>query len=175
MSRDNLPAKYVNPKEDENYYQVYSLGMPKEVADDYVPEEIDLEQYAKRQKQLIFLNSYMDSGGMVQQSAKNANVSRFTVRYWNDNDKLFNQAYQKAKEDLVELMEEEVIRRGMHGYLEPVYYKGEQRGQVRKYSDNLLMFRLKELKPSYKDSHQTNIGIAGEDITITFKEPEDQG
>ncbi len=173
MSKENKPVKQTKGEMNEQLYEIYSLGLPKEIADDYVPDEPCTQTYQKRQKQIIFLNTYIDNGGMVSQAAKAAGVSRYGVRWWNNNDKLFHEAYNKAKEELIELMEEEVVRRGMHGWEEPVYYKGERRGAVRKYSDNLLMFRLKELKPSYKDSHQTNIGIAGEEIKITFTEPEE--
>jgi hypothetical protein len=46
-----------------------------------------------------------------------------------------------------DLLEEEADRRGRDGYDEAVFYRGEEAGTRRKYSDGLLLARLKALKP----------------------------
>ena len=44
-------------------------------------------------------------------------------------------------------LEDEAIRRAREGVDEPVFYKGEHCGNVRRYSDTLLIFMLKARKP----------------------------
>ena len=39
------------------------------------------------------------------------------------------------------------------GIEKPIYYKGERVDTVREYSDNLLMFRTKKLRPEYRDNY----------------------
>ena len=51
-------------------------------------------------------------------------------------------------------MEAEARRRGVEGTLKPVFYKGEECGQVREYSDTLLIFLLKAHDPKYRDRQQ---------------------
>lgn len=43
------------------------------------------------------------------------------------------------------------------GTLKPVYFKGEQCGEIREYSDTLMMFILKAKKPEYRDRVQQEI------------------
>ena len=58
-----------------------------------------------------------------------------------------------AEQVYVEKLEAEADRRGMEGIEKPIYYKGERVDAVREYSDNLLMFRTKKLRPEYRDNH----------------------
>jgi len=45
-----------------------------------------------------------------------------------------------------ELMDE-AVRRGLNGWLAPVFYRGVQVGTRKRYSDRLLMFLLKAWRP----------------------------
>jgi hypothetical protein len=45
-------------------------------------------------------------------------------------------------------MEQEADRRAIEGVDEPVFHKGTVVGHIRKYSDTLLIFRLKALAPA---------------------------
>ncbi len=47
---------------------------------------------------------------------------------------------------------EDARRRSEEGVLEPVFYQGREVGMVRKYSDNLLMFKIKGLMPHFRDN-----------------------
>lgn len=62
-------------------------------------------------------------------------------------DEAFRQAWNEAADIGTRLLEQEAARRAYHGTEKPVYYKGEQVGTVREYSDILLMFLLKGRKP----------------------------
>ncbi len=57
-------------------------------------------------------------------------------------------AVQHGDQVKLAAMEREADRRGQEGVLDPVYYKGKVVGAVRRYSDNLLMFRMKAIAPN---------------------------
>ena len=62
-------------------------------------------------------------------------------------DEAFRAAWKEAAEIGTEFLEHEAARRAYHGTLEPVFYKGVICGNIRRYSDTLLMFLLKGRKP----------------------------
>ena len=59
----------------------------------------------------------------------------------------YSEVFEDAQEYAVETLEEEARRRAMFGVEQPVFYKGEVCGSVREYSDVLLIFLLKGLRP----------------------------
>lgn len=62
------------------------------------------------------------------------------------------QLWQEASDTAFERMEREADRRGLEGYEKAVWYKGEKVGTVNRFSDNLLMFRMKALHPEHRDT-----------------------
>ena len=66
---------------------------------------------------------------------------------WLEQGKAYSEAFEDAQEHAVETLEEEARRRAMFGVEQPVFYKGEVCGSIRKYSDVLLIFLLKGLRP----------------------------
>ena len=69
------------------------------------------------------------------------------------------------------MLEAEVIRRGAHGIDEPVFYQGKVVGQIRKYSDNLLMFMLKGLRPAKFRDNYNPLAVVGGDVKISLSIP----
>lgn len=63
----------------------------------------------------------------------------------------WEEAYEMGVQVQLAQLEDEADRRGREGVDEPVYYLGKVVGQVKKYSDALLMFRMKKLDPTYRD------------------------
>ena len=55
--------------------------------------------------------------------------------------------------EYVEKLEAEVDRRAIEGIDHPVIYKGSITDTYKEYSDNLLMFRLKKLRPEYRENY----------------------
>lgn len=159
---------------DKRKLLLYGLGLPDEIAKELVPKKRDVVLTRKRKKQATFLKSYIESGGMVGKSAEAAGVETATVRYWAKNDPVFEEAYENAKFDTLSVIEDEIIRRGVHGYQRPVFYKGKLMDHATEYDSNLIIFRAKKLDPSYRDNQQTNIGIMGEEIKISFVDPKEE-
>lgn len=85
--------------------------------------------------------------GIVLRAARAVKVGRRTVYDWLQQDDLFKALYDEAYQDAIDAMEEEARRRGEDGVDEPVYQGGKKVGQIRKYSDTLLITMLKARRP----------------------------
>lgn len=108
-------------------------------------------------KRAIFLAA-LAKHGFVAKAARLAGVTRETPRYWRNHDADFAAAWDAALAGYTEDLEAEADRRAYRGVLKPVYYQGVKVGVIREYSDTLLIFRLKALKPEvYKDRSETNV------------------
>lgn len=80
-------------------------------------------------------------------ACRKAKIGRTTAYKVRDDDADFAAAWDIALEDAADMMEEEVHRRAVEGVLRPVYQGGKKVGSVREYSDTLLIFRLKAVRP----------------------------
>lgn len=116
-------------------------------------------------QQQAFLRAFMEMGN-VSRACEVAKVARCSHYRWLKQHKAYREAFDIAKENAADLLEAEVYRRAVTGVEEPVgWYKGVAGGVVRRYSDVLLMFTLKALRPEkYRDrvevSSLTNIDLS---------------
>lgn len=105
----------------------------------------------KRKLQVRFLTEYALCGN-VTLAARNAGISNTTHWRWSREDDGYREAWAEAQEHAADMMEQEATRRALVGTLEPVFYKGEKVGHIRKYSDLLMIFMLKGMRPEkYRD------------------------
>jgi hypothetical protein len=99
--------------------------------------------------------------GIVGKAAKTAGVGRVTVYAWRNADPDFAAAWDSAVEQSTDLLEHEARRRAFTGTLKPVFQGGKRVGEVREFSDTLLIFLLKGRRPkTYRDS--TVVTVAGD-------------
>ncbi len=93
--------------------------------------------------------------------AAGINKSLIYTPFW-ENDAEFQQQMERAHRMALDVLEDEVTRRAVEGWEEPAgWYKGKAGGTVRRYSDTLLIFRLKgELPQKYADRVQLSGGLA---------------
>ena len=89
----------------------------------------------------------LENGHAVAAACQAAGYARARVYVWRREDPAFAAAWDAAARVASDLLEEEADRRGRDGYDEAVFYRGEEAGTRRKYSDGLLLARLKALKP----------------------------
>ncbi|MBI1211874.1 MAG: terminase [Alphaproteobacteria bacterium] len=89
----------------------------------------------------------LENGHAVAAACQAAGYARASVYAWRREDPAFAAAWDAAAQVASDLLEEEADRRGRDGYDEAVFYRGEEAGTRRKYSDGLLLARLKALKP----------------------------
>ncbi len=85
-----------------------------------------------------FLEFYAHSGH-VGQACRKARVSPSVIAHLRKTDVEFARQFEWAYELANMMLEDEMVRRGTQGVLEPVYYRGTRVGHVRKYSDQLLI------------------------------------
>jgi hypothetical protein len=89
----------------------------------------------------------------VSLACRAAGVGRATVYRLRDGDEKFAAAWDEAAEDGTVLLKLECRRRAVEGVDRPVFYKGQQVGTVKEYSDRLLIFLLKAARPEkYRDN-----------------------
>jgi hypothetical protein len=107
-----------------------------------------------------FLNYYIQYG-TISKAAKKAGISRQTHYDWLKNDKkgFYRRAFELADKMAADLLEEEAFRRAGEGDLQVVYYKGQEVGRKRVYSDQLLAILLKGKKTQYRENVEINNNV----------------
>lgn len=105
----------------------------------------------------------------VSLAAQAAGIHRRTAYVWKDKNAQFAKAWAEAEEKAADTLEEEARRRAVEGVQEPVFYQGQEVGQVRRHSDTLLIFLLKARRPEkYRERHQAELTGS---MTITVQMP----
>lgn len=108
-----------------------------------------------------FLEIYARVGN-VWEACRQANIARRSHYEWLEGDPDYKAAFNDAKEDACDNLLEEARRRGHEGVEEPVYWQGQVVGAVRKYSDNMLMFLIKGMRPEvYRDNWRGELTHTG--------------
>ncbi len=115
--------------------------------------------------QRAFLECYREMG-VIRRACKVAKVGRSSHYEWMEDNPAYRAAFEAAKEDAADSLELEVYRRAVKGVKKPVgWYKGVAGGHVREFSDLLLMFQLKALRPEkYRERVELRGAFANLDI-----------
>ena len=100
----------------------------------------------KASKETKFLD-LLSEGVSVCDACDRADIPRRSVYNRRRSDPAFRQQWDEALEMAADVLEAEADRRGRDGWGEDVYYRGQVVGQRLRYSDRMLIFRLKALKP----------------------------
>lgn len=104
----------------------------------------------------IFLEHFAKTAN-VSVSAAHAKIDRSSIYKTRERDPAFAAAWDEAENVACEALEEEARRRAHDGWDEPVFYKGEPTGTIRKYDSTLLIFLLKARRPEkYRDNVRTD-------------------
>ncbi|MFM9865800.1 MAG: hypothetical protein ACKVRO_19580 [Micropepsaceae bacterium] len=94
----------------------------------------------------------LENGHPVRAACAACGYARSSVYEWRQIDDAFAARWLRSIAMAVDLLEEEADRRGRDGTEEPVFFRGSSVGARRKYSDSLLLARLKALRPdAYRD------------------------
>lgn len=138
----------------------------KEQAAAKAAREVDQTALVTGRKRM-FLDELLENGGHVEKACRAAGVSRVTIGRYRDDDPEFAAAWENIQEYNVERLEAEVDRRAL-GWQEELVYQGEKTGQtITRYSDTLLMFRLKALRPEkYRDGPGVKQGTGLSEIEL---------
>jgi hypothetical protein len=108
----------------------------------------------------------LENGHAVGAACQAAGYARSRVYAWRQEDAAFAAQWDAASAVASDLLEEEADRRGRDGYDDPVFYRGEESGARRKYSDGLLLARLKALKPEH---YRDGVRVPGDEQKLTVR------
>lgn len=100
--------------------------------------------------------------GSIYGAAQVAGIARQTVYRWRDRDALFARNFEDAMQDAREGIEQELRRRGMVGWDEPVFHQGVEVARVRKFDTTAAIFWL---KGNWPDKYRENqrVELSGRD------------
>ena len=123
----------------------------------------------------VFLEALRNTGN-VTLAAATAGVHRTTAYVAKEANAAFSGQWEDALALAGSGMEQEARRRAMEGVLEPVFYKGEPIGAIRKFSDTLLMFLLKAHNPKkYRENMRVErsgkVDTGPRKVEFIFREP----
>lgn len=83
----------------------------------------------------------------TQLALKAAGATRSQLARWREEDAAFCVQERQVQEGISDLLEAEAVRRAFRGVRKPVYQGGLLAGHITEYSDQLLMFMLKAMRP----------------------------
>ena len=118
-------------------------------------------------KKRAYVIGVMETGNRTQAAiAAGLGASTPYSPQWR-NDEALQAALVLADEAAADLMESEAYRRGVSGVDEEVgWYKGEPGGMIRRYSDILLIFLLKGIRPEkYRERMELRGALANLDLS----------
>ena len=78
---------------------------------------------------------------------KAAGATPYQLAVWRESDAAFLVAERYAREAIADQLEAEAVRRAFRGVKRPVYQGGLLAGYLTEYSDQLLMFVLRAMRP----------------------------
>lgn len=96
----------------------------------------------------------------VSSAARIAGLASSTVYRHRANNANFAAAWDAAIAEAMDELEDVLIQRAKHGVEKPIYFRGEQVGTVRSYSDALGMFLLKARRPEIYSRMQAPASLA---------------
>ena len=108
----------------------------------------------RRQQRDLFLQNLARLGSVTAAAAQ-CELSRYGLYKRRRSDPAFAEAWEEAIKIGTEGLEDEAIRRAAEGWLEPIYHQGSECGQVRKYSDRLLIYLLNRRQPEKPEADET--------------------
>jgi hypothetical protein len=82
----------------------------------------------------------------ISRAAKAAKIDRATHYEWLKGDENYRKEFAEAKEQAADALEDEAVRRAHEGTTRPIMV-GKKREVIREYSDTLLIFLLKGIRP----------------------------
>lgn len=103
-----------------------------------------------------FLAAYVETCS-ISRAAVIANIARRTHYDWLAADEKYKADFQEIQEQAAQTLEDEAIRRAYAGIEKPVTIAGK-REVIREYSDTLLIFLLKGLRPEkYRERSEVRL------------------
>jgi hypothetical protein len=119
---------------------------------------------------------YLSATGNVSSAAMRAGIERSTAYRLYESAPDFAEAWDAALEVACDALELEARRRAFVGTAKPVFYKGQEVGSIREYSDTLMVVLLKAHRPGkFRERAETiNINMTAEELAALSDEQLEQ-
>jgi len=117
------------------------------------------QKFIKDKKKNDFLNALLKTG-LRSKAADMSGISRQSHYLWLKTDDEYAMAYEKVRQMLIDTMEDAAYERAVNGIDRKIWFKGEEVGTQKEYSDTLLALLLKANMPEkYKDKSETTVNV----------------
>jgi hypothetical protein len=93
-------------------------------------------------RKAAFLSAYRDTGS-IRAAAESAEITPSRHYQWFEEDSAYRRDFAALQELVAGRLQDEAVELAIHGWVEPVYYRGRPCGTGRHYSDRLLTLLLK--------------------------------
>jgi hypothetical protein len=108
-----------------------------------------------------FLQAYSETCNVVA-ACRLCGIARRTHYAWLKKYPRYAEVFKESQRAAGDYLESEAVDRASKGWLEPVYYQGAVCGHVRRFSDGLLKFLLRGLKPDVYGTQRQEISAPRE-------------
>jgi hypothetical protein len=126
------------------------------MVDNFTPEKDDWTT--------VFLISLAQTPN-VTAASRAAGISRQAAYNRRNADPEFSAAWDDALEQSTDALVEEAYRRAYEGTERPVFYRGQECGRIREYSDTLAIFLLKaHRRATYGDQSKVDMTSGGKEL-----------
>ena len=115
-----------------------------------------------KKKQNAFFTALAECGQVMVAAQAAGYATTQHLHKMRREDEVFAERWDASLEAAGDILKDEAFVRATEGRLEAVYFKGEIVGYESKRSDALLMFRIKQIDPSYRDT------VRGGGVNINF-------
>jgi hypothetical protein len=114
----------------------------------------------RHHKKRAFLAAFAQIG-TVSGAAEASKCNRASHYVWRKTDAEYASAFLEAQDMAADVLEAEAVRRARDGWEERVYENGELVRSTRKFSNTLLMFLLKGMRPEkFRERYSLDHGIS---------------
>lgn len=147
MALNKKNGKKPTPEKDSDLPRDLGSSSGQDAQSAHISVQLQKGEENLTEAQRSFLAVYREMG-VIRRACEVAGVGRRTHYDWMEAKPDYKEAFEAAKEDAADSLEVEVYRRAVTGVDKPAgWYKGKAGGMVREYSDTLLIFALKALRP----------------------------
>lgn len=125
-----------------------------------------------RKKREAFLEALARTGRVMDSALAAGYTDTTYLQKMRREDEEFAEQWADALESAADVLEDEAVRRAVSGVEEPVFYKGKVVGYKLNYSDQLMMFMLRGMRPDKFNNRgstdvNVNFGVAVLPMTMT--------
>lgn len=130
--------------------------------------QLKKDKRSKQKKQADFL-AWFKEYASVSRACKKSKVPRSNIYEWQNTDETFKQLFDNACEIAAAALEDEAVRRAYEGTVKPIFQGGKKVGNIREYSDTLLIVLLKARMPDkYKErTSNEHSGLGGKPLQVS--------